>query len=164
METASPNNTVYINNLNEKIKKNDLKKSLYAIFSQFGEFFALLSWYWYWNRPLCLWCQVQSWTSWPGRTWRCADRLLLSTRITPPLQMQSAPCRVRNTLEHFEKYTGAFWEIHWSFFTHFMRFVFRIPILRQTNAAWLCPGRLWHHCKDERNICGEAETTNRFVK
>ena len=37
METAAPNNTVYINNLNEKIKKNDLKKSLYAIFSQFGE-------------------------------------------------------------------------------------------------------------------------------
>ena len=32
-----PNHTIYINNLNEKIKKNDLKKSLYAIFSQFGE-------------------------------------------------------------------------------------------------------------------------------
>ena len=32
-----PNHTVYINNLNEKIKKNDLKKSLYAIFSQFGQ-------------------------------------------------------------------------------------------------------------------------------
>ena len=43
METAAPNNTVYINNLNEKIKKNDLKKSLYAIFSQFGEIFALIS-------------------------------------------------------------------------------------------------------------------------
>ena len=43
METAAPNNTVYINNLNEKIKKNDLKKSLYAIFSQFGEFVALIS-------------------------------------------------------------------------------------------------------------------------
>lgn len=31
-----PNQTIYINNLNEKIKKEDLKKSLYAIFSQFG--------------------------------------------------------------------------------------------------------------------------------
>lgn len=31
-----PNHTIYINNLNEKIKKDELKKSLYAIFSQFG--------------------------------------------------------------------------------------------------------------------------------
>uniref|UniRef100_A0A336M075 CSON013490 protein n=1 Tax=Culicoides sonorensis TaxID=179676 RepID=A0A336M075_CULSO len=32
-----PNHTIYINNLNEKIKKTELKKSLYAIFSQFGQ-------------------------------------------------------------------------------------------------------------------------------
>lgn len=32
-----PNNTIYINNLNEKVKKEELKKSLYAIFSQFGQ-------------------------------------------------------------------------------------------------------------------------------
>jgi len=31
-----PNQTLYINNLNEKVKKEELKKSLYAIFSQFG--------------------------------------------------------------------------------------------------------------------------------
>jgi len=31
-----PNHTIYIKNLNEKIKKEELKKSLYAIFSQFG--------------------------------------------------------------------------------------------------------------------------------
>ncbi|EDO47757.1 predicted protein [Nematostella vectensis] len=31
-----PNQTIYIKNLNEKIKKEELKKSLYAIFSQFG--------------------------------------------------------------------------------------------------------------------------------
>lgn len=31
-----PNHTIYINNLNEKVKKDELKKSLYAIFSQFG--------------------------------------------------------------------------------------------------------------------------------
>jgi len=32
-----PNNTIYVNNLNEKVKKEELKKSLYAIFSQFGQ-------------------------------------------------------------------------------------------------------------------------------
>lgn len=32
-----PNHTIYINNLNEKVKKDELKKSLYAIFSQFGQ-------------------------------------------------------------------------------------------------------------------------------
>merc|ERR1712136_373205 len=34
---VQPNNTVYVNNLNEKVKMDDLKKSLYAIFSQFGQ-------------------------------------------------------------------------------------------------------------------------------
>jgi len=41
---AVPNNTVYINNLNEKIKKVDLKKSLYAIFSQFGSILDIMAW------------------------------------------------------------------------------------------------------------------------
>ncbi|KAG8448782.1 hypothetical protein GDO86_015737 [Hymenochirus boettgeri] len=36
------NNTIYINNLNEKIKKDELKKSLYAIFSQFGQILDIL--------------------------------------------------------------------------------------------------------------------------
>jgi len=31
-----PSQTIYVNNLNEKIKKDDLKKAIYAIFSQFG--------------------------------------------------------------------------------------------------------------------------------
>ncbi len=31
-----PNQTLYLNNLNEKIKKGPLKKALYAVFSQFG--------------------------------------------------------------------------------------------------------------------------------
>ncbi|XP_002163097.2 U1 small nuclear ribonucleoprotein A [Hydra vulgaris] len=31
-----PNQTIYINNLNEKVKKEELKKALYAIFTQFG--------------------------------------------------------------------------------------------------------------------------------
>ncbi|XP_065191845.1 U2 small nuclear ribonucleoprotein B''-like [Sycon ciliatum] len=34
---APANNTLYINNLKEKIKQPELKKSLFAIFSQFGE-------------------------------------------------------------------------------------------------------------------------------
>uniref|UniRef100_A0A8C5S3W0 Small nuclear ribonucleoprotein polypeptide B2 n=1 Tax=Laticauda laticaudata TaxID=8630 RepID=A0A8C5S3W0_LATLA len=31
-----PNHTLYINNVNDKIKKEELKRSLYALFSQFG--------------------------------------------------------------------------------------------------------------------------------
>jgi len=38
-----PNHTIYINNLNEKIKKDDLKKSLYAIFSQFGTILEIVA-------------------------------------------------------------------------------------------------------------------------
>mmetsp|Transcript_8916 Transcript_8916/g.26771 ORF Transcript_8916/g.26771 Transcript_8916/m.26771 type:complete len:217 (-) Transcript_8916:47-697(-) len=37
MASVAPNQTVYINNLNEKIKKDALKKSLYSVFSQFGK-------------------------------------------------------------------------------------------------------------------------------
>lgn len=33
---APPNYTIYINNINEKIKIPELKKQLYALFSQFG--------------------------------------------------------------------------------------------------------------------------------
>lgn len=38
-----PNNTIYINNLNEKVKKDELKKSLYAIFSQFGTILDIIA-------------------------------------------------------------------------------------------------------------------------
>ncbi|XP_053314640.1 U2 small nuclear ribonucleoprotein B'' [Spea bombifrons] len=31
-----PNHTIYINNLSDKVKKEELKRSLYALFSQFG--------------------------------------------------------------------------------------------------------------------------------
>ncbi|KAI8574071.1 hypothetical protein RHMOL_Rhmol01G0326100 [Rhododendron molle] len=31
-----PNQTIYIKNLNEKVKKEELKRSLYALFSQYG--------------------------------------------------------------------------------------------------------------------------------
>uniref|UniRef100_A0A5S6QDW4 RRM domain-containing protein n=1 Tax=Trichuris muris TaxID=70415 RepID=A0A5S6QDW4_TRIMR len=37
MADIRPNNTIYINNLNEKIKKDELKRALYAIFNQFGQ-------------------------------------------------------------------------------------------------------------------------------
>lgn len=33
---SPPNQTIYIKNLNEKIKKEELKRSLYALFSQYG--------------------------------------------------------------------------------------------------------------------------------
>ncbi|KFM82964.1 U1 small nuclear ribonucleoprotein A, partial [Stegodyphus mimosarum] len=38
-----PNNTIYVNNLNEKIKKDELKKSLFAIFSQFGQILDIVA-------------------------------------------------------------------------------------------------------------------------
>lgn len=38
-----PNHTIYINNLNEKTKKDELKKSLYAIFSQFGQILDIVA-------------------------------------------------------------------------------------------------------------------------
>lgn len=38
-----PTHTIYINNLNEKVKKDDLKKSLYAIFSQFGQILDIVA-------------------------------------------------------------------------------------------------------------------------
>jgi RNA recognition motif-containing protein len=38
-----PNNTLYVNNLNEKIKTEEIKKSLYAIFSQFGVILDILA-------------------------------------------------------------------------------------------------------------------------
>lgn len=34
---ATPNHTLYLNNLNEKVKKEVLKKSIYSVFSQFGK-------------------------------------------------------------------------------------------------------------------------------
>ncbi|XP_055842368.1 U1 small nuclear ribonucleoprotein A [Episyrphus balteatus] len=43
MMDVRPNQTIYINNLNEKIKKEELKKSLYAIFSQFGQILDIVA-------------------------------------------------------------------------------------------------------------------------
>jgi RNA recognition motif-containing protein len=36
VDESTPKQTLYINNLNERIKKEELRKSLYAMFSQFG--------------------------------------------------------------------------------------------------------------------------------
>ncbi|XP_010914477.1 U1 small nuclear ribonucleoprotein A isoform X2 [Elaeis guineensis] len=41
--TIPPNMTIYINNLNEKIKLDELKKSLRAVFSQFGKILEVLA-------------------------------------------------------------------------------------------------------------------------
>jgi len=35
-EQIQPNQTIYLNNLNERIKKEEIRKSLYAMFTQFG--------------------------------------------------------------------------------------------------------------------------------
>ncbi|KEH30884.1 small nuclear ribonucleoprotein [Medicago truncatula] len=37
------NMTIYINNLNEKIKIDELKRSLHAVFSQFGKILEVLA-------------------------------------------------------------------------------------------------------------------------
>lgn len=42
-QEAQSNHTIYVNNLNEKIKKDELKKSLYAIFSQFGTILDIIA-------------------------------------------------------------------------------------------------------------------------
>ncbi|WRX11453.1 RNA recognition motif domain - like 10 [Theobroma cacao] len=42
-EEVPPNMTLYINNLNEKIKIDQLKKSLHAVFSQFGKILDVLA-------------------------------------------------------------------------------------------------------------------------
>ena len=43
MADVKPNHTIYINNLNEKTKKDELKKALYAIFSQFGQIIDIMA-------------------------------------------------------------------------------------------------------------------------
>jgi RNA recognition motif-containing protein len=39
----APSQTLYLNNINEKIKKNVLKKTLYALFSQFGKVIEIVA-------------------------------------------------------------------------------------------------------------------------
>ena len=51
-----PNHTIYIQNMNEKIKKEDLRKSLYVLMSQFGQvlyfqFYFHFSYYYIWTGP-----------------------------------------------------------------------------------------------------------------
>lgn len=48
-----PNHTICINNLNEKMEKDELKKSLYAIFSQFVQVLDILV-----SRSLKMWGQA----------------------------------------------------------------------------------------------------------
>ena len=38
-----PNQTLYVNNLNEKLKKPALKKALFAVFSQFGRILDIVA-------------------------------------------------------------------------------------------------------------------------
>ncbi|KAM8878159.1 U2 small nuclear ribonucleoprotein B'' [Spinachia spinachia] len=38
-----PNHTIYINNINDKIKKDEMKRSLYALFSQFGQIIDIVA-------------------------------------------------------------------------------------------------------------------------
>ncbi|XP_034534778.1 U2 small nuclear ribonucleoprotein B'' [Notolabrus celidotus] len=38
-----PNHTIYINNVNDKVKKDEMKRSLYALFSQFGQIVEIVA-------------------------------------------------------------------------------------------------------------------------
>ncbi|KAM7008886.1 U2 small nuclear ribonucleoprotein B'' [Tautogolabrus adspersus] len=38
-----PNHTIYINNINDKVKKEEMKRSLYALFSQFGQIIDIVA-------------------------------------------------------------------------------------------------------------------------
>ncbi|KAL6576909.1 hypothetical protein OROMI_011185 [Orobanche minor] len=38
-----PNQTIYIRNLNEKVKKEELKRSLYALLSQYGRILDIVA-------------------------------------------------------------------------------------------------------------------------
>ena len=40
---VAPNQTLYVNNLNEKIKKEKLKNYLYMLFSQFGQIIDIVA-------------------------------------------------------------------------------------------------------------------------
>lgn len=42
MEIA-PSNTIYLNNINEKIKKHVLKKMLHMVFSQYGKVIQIVA-------------------------------------------------------------------------------------------------------------------------
>ncbi|OAF70098.1 hypothetical protein A3Q56_02158 [Intoshia linei] len=42
-DVIKPNHTLYVNNLNEKIKQQELKRSLHAVFSQFGTIVEIIS-------------------------------------------------------------------------------------------------------------------------
>eukprot|EP00123_Amoebidium_parasiticum_P015134 comp22802_c0_seq1/m.35768 comp22802_c0_seq1/g.35768 ORF comp22802_c0_seq1/g.35768 comp22802_c0_seq1/m.35768 type:complete len:309 (-) comp22802_c0_seq1:170-1096(-) len=56
MENGIPTHTIYINNLNEKVKLAELKTALYAMFSQFGEILEVLA-------KKTLKCRGQAWIS-----------------------------------------------------------------------------------------------------
>merc|ERR1712217_64651 len=43
VQDFSPNQTIYLKNLNEKLSKEDTKKALYAIFGQFGKILEIVS-------------------------------------------------------------------------------------------------------------------------
>ena len=42
-QMVPPNNTIYINNLNEKVSQTELRKQLFAIFTQFGKILDIMS-------------------------------------------------------------------------------------------------------------------------
>jgi len=66
-----PSQTIYVNNLNEKIKKPQLKKALYSVFSQFGKIVEIVA---------CRGLKLR------GQAWVCFDSVEAATNAMAKMQ------------------------------------------------------------------------------
>lgn len=66
-----PAQTIYVNNLNEKIKKPQLKKALYSVFSQFGKIVEIVA---------CRGLKLR------GQAWVCFDSVEAATNAMAKMQ------------------------------------------------------------------------------
>eukprot|EP00808_Paulinella_micropora_P021581 g19908.t1 len=69
--SAPPNQSVYVNNLNEKVKIEELKKSLYHVFSQFGNVLEI---------------HAMKHLKWRGQAWVVYDDLAGATKALREMQ------------------------------------------------------------------------------
>uniref|UniRef100_A0A915ENZ8 RRM domain-containing protein n=1 Tax=Ditylenchus dipsaci TaxID=166011 RepID=A0A915ENZ8_9BILA len=84
MEEPKPNNTLYIKNLPEKLKKEDLKKTLAQLFSPFGAIVDIL-------------CSI---------IFECADRLTSSSRTFCQGKLESNCCFQGENFDRSNKIIG----------------------------------------------------------
>lgn len=90
-----PSHTIYVNNLNEKVKKDELKKSLYAIFSQFGQILDIVALKTLKVMLKKIVSRVLLWVySFYLCDFRWEDRLLLYSRRYQVQRTRLEPCKV----------------------------------------------------------------------